>query len=101
MCLCHGPHGTDMKCLIAFHLVRSKQLCKKACLFVVPLEFADITDMKLIYDSNILDVTSYDELKTAISAGKWARGPWSGRSLSFSSMSLSPTYVSLPVEAIV
>lgn len=28
-------------------------------------------------DSNIVDVTSYDELKEAISAGKWARGPWS------------------------
>ncbi|KAL2897272.1 Proline--tRNA ligase chloroplastic/mitochondrial [Bienertia sinuspersici] len=27
---------------------------------------------------NIVDVTSYDELKAAISAGKWARGPWSG-----------------------
>ncbi|KAF3432947.1 hypothetical protein FNV43_RR24049 [Rhamnella rubrinervis] len=28
-------------------------------------------------DSNIVDVTSYDELKVAISQGKWARGPWS------------------------
>ncbi|XP_074286674.1 proline--tRNA ligase, chloroplastic/mitochondrial [Silene latifolia] len=28
-------------------------------------------------DSNIIDVTSYDELKEAISVGKWARGPWS------------------------
>ncbi|WCJ36697.1 Proline--tRNA ligase [Euphorbia peplus] len=28
-------------------------------------------------DSNIVDVSSYDELKTAISHGKWARGPWS------------------------
>ncbi|VVB15713.1 unnamed protein product [Arabis nemorensis] len=28
-------------------------------------------------DSNIVDVTSYDELKDAISSGKWARGPWS------------------------
>ncbi|KAL8166764.1 hypothetical protein V2J09_008263 [Rumex salicifolius] len=32
-------------------------------------------------DSNIVDVSSYDELKAAISAGKWARGPWSGRLL--------------------
>ncbi|RWR83605.1 proline--tRNA ligase, chloroplastic/mitochondrial-like protein [Cinnamomum micranthum f. kanehirae] len=30
-----------------------------------------------VYLLNILDVTSYDELKTAISQGKWARGPWS------------------------
>uniref|UniRef100_A0A1J3IWJ7 proline--tRNA ligase n=1 Tax=Noccaea caerulescens TaxID=107243 RepID=A0A1J3IWJ7_NOCCA len=29
-------------------------------------------------DSNIVDVNSYDELKEAISSGKWARGPWSG-----------------------
>ncbi|GLU13117.1 hypothetical protein SLE2022_297630 [Rubroshorea leprosula] len=28
-------------------------------------------------DSNIVDVSSYEELKTAISSGKWARGPWS------------------------
>ncbi|CAA7059522.1 unnamed protein product [Microthlaspi erraticum] len=29
-------------------------------------------------DSNIVDVNSYDELKEAISSGKWARGPWCG-----------------------
>ncbi|GAB2215506.1 hypothetical protein Droror1_Dr00019893 [Drosera rotundifolia] len=28
-------------------------------------------------DSNIVDVSSYDELKEVISEGKWARGPWS------------------------
>ncbi|KAI4351676.1 hypothetical protein L6164_006012 [Bauhinia variegata] len=28
-------------------------------------------------DSNIVDVNSYDELKSVISQGKWARGPWS------------------------
>ncbi|KAL4186902.1 hypothetical protein AMTRI_Chr09g36470 [Amborella trichopoda] len=28
-------------------------------------------------DSNIVDVNSYDQLKAAISQGKWARGPWS------------------------
>ncbi|KAJ0042288.1 hypothetical protein Pint_17517 [Pistacia integerrima] len=28
-------------------------------------------------DSNIVDVSSYDELKEAINLGKWARGPWS------------------------
>ncbi|KAG5626425.1 hypothetical protein H5410_011643 [Solanum commersonii] len=28
-------------------------------------------------DSNIVDVSSYDELKEAIAQGKWARGPWS------------------------
>uniref|UniRef100_A0A803N5I8 proline--tRNA ligase n=1 Tax=Chenopodium quinoa TaxID=63459 RepID=A0A803N5I8_CHEQI len=29
-------------------------------------------------ENNILDVTSYEELKAAVSDGKWARGPWSG-----------------------
>ncbi|KAL3652403.1 Proline--tRNA ligase, chloroplastic/mitochondrial [Castilleja foliolosa] len=28
-------------------------------------------------DSNIVDVSSYNELKEAIAQGKWARGPWS------------------------
>lgn len=28
-------------------------------------------------DSNIIDVSTYDDLKAAISQGKWARGPWS------------------------
>ncbi|BAU02272.1 proline--tRNA ligase, chloroplastic/mitochondrial [Vigna umbellata] len=28
-------------------------------------------------DSNIVDVSSYNDLKAAISEGKWARGPWS------------------------
>ncbi|KAI5669178.1 hypothetical protein M9H77_19031 [Catharanthus roseus] len=28
-------------------------------------------------DSNIVDVSSYNELKEAVSQGKWARGPWS------------------------
>lgn len=31
----------------------------------------------LFRDSNIVDVSSYEELKEAISMGKWARGPWS------------------------
>lgn len=29
-------------------------------------------------DDNIVDVSSYDELKEAVAAGKWARGPWAG-----------------------
>ncbi|KAI0501290.1 hypothetical protein KFK09_016234 [Dendrobium nobile] len=31
----------------------------------------------LFRDRNIVDVSSYEELKEAISEGKWARGPWS------------------------
>mmetsp|Transcript_17617 Transcript_17617/g.52918 ORF Transcript_17617/g.52918 Transcript_17617/m.52918 type:complete len:554 (-) Transcript_17617:904-2565(-) len=29
-------------------------------------------------DVNIVDVTTFDELKAAVAAGKWARGPWAG-----------------------
>lgn len=29
-------------------------------------------------DSNIVDVSSYEELKEAIKEGQWARGPWAG-----------------------
>ncbi|KAG6574195.1 Proline--tRNA ligase, chloroplastic/mitochondrial, partial [Cucurbita argyrosperma subsp. sororia] len=32
---------------------------------------------KTFRDSNVVDVSSYNELKEAISQGKWARGPWS------------------------
>jgi len=31
-------------------------------------------------DANIVDVTSYEELKQAIEEGKWARGAWAGDS---------------------
>lgn len=27
-------------------------------------------------DANIVDVKTYDELRQAVEAGKWARGPW-------------------------
>ncbi|KAG0448018.1 hypothetical protein HPP92_028053 [Vanilla planifolia] len=30
----------------------------------------------LFRDSNIVDVSSYEELKEVVSQGKWARGPW-------------------------
>ena len=29
-------------------------------------------------DGNIVDVSTYDELKEVVEAGKWARGPWAG-----------------------
>ncbi|GMH10686.1 hypothetical protein Nepgr_012527 [Nepenthes gracilis] len=39
---------------------------------------ASLLDMAILFrDSNIVDVSSYDELKAAICEGKWARGPWS------------------------
>ena len=30
-------------------------------------------------DANIVDVSTYDELKGAVGDGKWARGPWAGQ----------------------
>lgn len=32
-------------------------------------------------DANIVDVSSYEELKQAVEEGKWARGFWAGGSL--------------------
>lgn len=32
-------------------------------------------------DANIMDVSSYEELRDAIAAGKWARGWWAGVTL--------------------
>jgi hypothetical protein len=29
-------------------------------------------------DENIVDVTTYEDLKQAVKAGKWARGRWAG-----------------------
>ena len=29
-------------------------------------------------DANIVDVTSYEELKEVVASGKWARGAWAG-----------------------
>ncbi|MFS7932057.1 putative proline--tRNA ligase [Helianthus anomalus] len=40
---------------------------------------SSLLDKAIVFrDSNIVDVSSYDELKEAISQGKWARGPWVG-----------------------
>jgi prolyl-tRNA synthetase len=35
-------------------------------------------EAKAFRDENIVDVASYDELKAAVAAGKWARGGWEG-----------------------
>lgn len=41
-----------------------------------------------------MDVSSYDELKEAISQGKWARGPWSARYFMINYLSDGHTYQS-------
>lgn len=37
-----------------------------------------LAQAKEFRDANIVDVSSYEELKQAVTEGKWARGPWSG-----------------------
>ena len=37
-----------------------------------------LADATAFRDANIVDVASYDELRSAIEEGKWARGPWAG-----------------------
>jgi prolyl-tRNA synthetase len=37
-----------------------------------------LEDATAFRDSNIVDVSSYDELKAAIASDKWARGGWAG-----------------------
>lgn len=37
-------------------------------------------EAKAFRDSNIVDVSSYDELKAAVADNKWARGGWAGSS---------------------
>ncbi|MBA0701663.1 hypothetical protein Goari_020377, partial [Gossypium aridum] len=41
------------------------------------LDFFALSNASWTLCSNIVDVSSYEELKEAISLGKWARGPWS------------------------
>ncbi len=38
-----------------------------------------LSEAEAFRDANIVDVSSYEELKTAVGDGKWARGPWAGQ----------------------
>jgi prolyl-tRNA synthetase len=42
------------------------------------VQAALLADAEAFRDENIVDVTSYEELKEVISSGKWARGGWAG-----------------------
>ena len=42
------------------------------------VQSALLSEARAFRDENIVDVTSYEELKAAIDAGKWARGGWEG-----------------------
>jgi prolyl-tRNA synthetase len=44
------------------------------------VQAALLTEAEEFRDANIVDVTSYEELQAAVSAGKWARGGWAGSS---------------------
>lgn len=37
-----------------------------------------LSEATVFRDANIVDVQTYDDLKAAIEAGKWARGRWAG-----------------------
>ena len=37
-----------------------------------------LAEAEAFRDANIVDVTSFEELKQAVADGKWARGPWAG-----------------------
>ena len=41
-----------------------------------------LAEAEAFRDANIVDVTSYEELKQAVADGKWARGPWAGQAFS-------------------
>ncbi len=38
-----------------------------------------LSEAEAFRDANIVDVSSYEELKAAVGDGKWARGPWAGQ----------------------
>ena len=42
------------------------------------VQAALLADATAFRDANIVDVTSFEELKAAVGEGKWARGPWAG-----------------------
>lgn len=42
------------------------------------MQAALLAEAEAFRDENIVDVTSYEELKAAVSSGKWARGGWAG-----------------------
>lgn len=42
------------------------------------MQAALLEDATRFRDDNIVDVTTYDELKAAVAEGKWARGGWAG-----------------------
>ena len=42
------------------------------------VQAALLAEARAFRDANIVDVSSYDELKAAIADGKWARGGWEG-----------------------
>lgn len=61
---------------MAMQLIRYLFLGSVFHLVVILVEALTI---RMPFCSNIVDVSSYVELKVAISQGKWARGPWSAR----------------------
>ena len=58
--------------------------CKKCCAIAGILSFKQqishySVQAQAFTDSNIADVSSYEELKAAVAERKWARGAWAGQ----------------------
>ena len=70
-CRCGSRSGASCKCSRASRARHLQALLEEVqqSLLAAAAEFRD---------ANIVDVATYDELKAAIAAGKWARGPWAG-----------------------
>lgn len=58
----------------------SIQICLPAASAELPacVQEGLLAEATAFRDANIVDVQTYDDLKAAIEAGKWARGRWAG-----------------------
>lgn len=65
--------------------MRNQQLCNSYCINITVSKttvaifgFAYV-QAQAFTDSNIVDVSSYEELQAAVAERKWARGAWAGQ----------------------
>ena len=58
--------------------VEPKALAEKIHAVLDEVQATYLSEARAFRDANIVDVSSYDELKAAIADGKWARGGWEG-----------------------
>lgn len=58
--------------------MESRTLVTKVASVLEDVQAALLSQATMFRDSNIIDVSSYEEMKQVIADGKWARGPWAG-----------------------